>query len=294
MTAFLALVQREYWEHRGAFFYAPLILLGIFAFAGLAGSLGAHGYFGKSGLELFAPTKFFEIGYGAFVLLWWLYLLGALFFYVADAFSADRRNNAMLFWKSMPQSDFKILGAKFAAGGTLFPALVFLALLITGLLVMVVAAIVSLRMGRPLPDFAGMLGVYGGLSLFALIYFALGLLWYAPFFAWVGGLSTLVGRWSIPLAFLVPGIAILMENVAFRGAPYEGGYIWHFLSMRMDYGFDRSFVMTAMLNPRLLDPMDLLTALFLRIDWPLMVGGWVFALAAIWLASEYRRRTIDN
>ena len=34
----------------------------------------------------------------------------ALFFYFADAFSADRRNNSMLFWKSMPVSRFQDAG----------------------------------------------------------------------------------------------------------------------------------------------------------------------------------------
>ena len=43
------------------------------------------------------------------VALWLAYLAVALFFYFGDAFSADRRNNAMLFWKSMPVSDLKIL-----------------------------------------------------------------------------------------------------------------------------------------------------------------------------------------
>ena len=60
----------------------------------------------------------FDVGYAGIALLWFGYLLIALFFYFADAFSADRRNNAMLFWKSMPQGDFKILLSKLVAGLT--------------------------------------------------------------------------------------------------------------------------------------------------------------------------------
>ena len=59
--------------------------------------------------------------------LWFVYLMVALFFYFADAFNADRRNNAMLFWKSMPQSDFKMLMSKMLAGMTILPALIFCA-----------------------------------------------------------------------------------------------------------------------------------------------------------------------
>ena len=73
--------------------------------------------------------KFFEIGFLGMAALWFVYLMVALFFYFADAFNADRRNNAMLFWKSMPVSDFSILGSKMLAGLTIFPALIFGALL---------------------------------------------------------------------------------------------------------------------------------------------------------------------
>ena len=54
-------------------------------------------------------------------LLWGVYLLVTLFFYFADAFSADRRNNAMLFWKSMPVSDLKMLTSKMLAGLAVLP-----------------------------------------------------------------------------------------------------------------------------------------------------------------------------
>ena len=68
-----------------------------------------------------APMRVYEVGFLAFAVAWCLYLLGTLFFYCADGFSADRRNNAMLFWKSMPVSDFKMLMAKLTATVTIFP-----------------------------------------------------------------------------------------------------------------------------------------------------------------------------
>ena len=67
----------------------------------------------------------FEVGFLGMGALWFVYLMAALFFYYADAFNADRRNNAMFFWKSMPLSDFKILSSKMLAGLTIFPALIF-------------------------------------------------------------------------------------------------------------------------------------------------------------------------
>jgi uncharacterized membrane protein len=67
------------------------------------------------GLEKFPyfdALKIYELGYLVLLALWLAYLAVALFFYFGDAFSADRRNNAMLFWKSMPITDAKILTSR--------------------------------------------------------------------------------------------------------------------------------------------------------------------------------------
>src|SRR5690606_15775465 len=86
------------------------------------------------------------------------------------------------------------------------------------------------------------------IALLAFVFIGLALLWYAPFFAWVGLLSTVVGRWSIPLAFLIPGLAVLAENLIFRGVGQiigdlfmgangpRGGYILNFLRQRASVG----------------------------------------------------------
>ncbi len=78
------------------------------------GTFGRFATFQKVGIV--TGGKGFEFGFLALSALWMVYLMATLFFYFADAFSADSRNNAMLFWKSMPQSDFKILASKLTAG----------------------------------------------------------------------------------------------------------------------------------------------------------------------------------
>ncbi len=88
----------------------------------LAGRIRAD-YFGE---EIGGTLKFYELAFMASIAGWTFYLLITLFFYYADAFSADKRNNAMLFWKSMPVSDLKVLSSKMVAGLTVFPALIFL------------------------------------------------------------------------------------------------------------------------------------------------------------------------
>jgi ABC-2 type transport system permease protein len=130
------------------------------------------------------------------------------------------------------------------------------------------------------------------ITLFGIVYIAVAMLWYAPFMAWVGGLSAVFGRWSLPLAFVVPGLLMAMENmIAFSQIP-RGGYIWGYLSRRLDYGlstFDWSLMVAA---PVPFDARTYTWLLFRSLDWTALLTGLVFAAVVVLLASEYRRRRI--
>ena len=292
MKSTLALIKREYLEHRGAFLYAPAVILGLLVIAMALAFVSGRSRIGMAS-SLPSLQKFFEAAYGAFAGLWWFYLLIALFFYFADAFNADRRNNSMLFWKSMPQSDFKILGSKMAAGMTLFPALILVAAMITGVLAYAATVLAGTILPNVVvPDVFVAVGAFTQVTLAALASFVLGLLWYAPYFAWVGGLSTLVGRWSIPLAFLIPGFVVLLENLLLREGGPQAGYVWAFLSMRSDFGLEWPTFAALTVSNNAFSAMAYLSTLLTSIDWVSMAGGWVFAVALIYLASEYRRRII--
>ena len=287
-----ALMRREFIEHRIPFLYFPLGILGLFALSTASG-LAYNRFRLPHEFQIGAPLKLFEIGYIAIIGLWVAYAGIALFFYFGDAFSADRRNNAMLFWKSMPVSDLKILSSKFLAGVTLFPLLIYVMAVVSGILILVGLNIAPLAFpGFTAPDLGTAVMSFGHITLFGLVYIAMGLLWYAPFLAWVGGLSAVFGRWSLPLAFVIPGVLMAMENmVGFAQIP-RGGYIWGYLSKRLDFGlneYDWGFMVAAPI------PFDVRTytwLLFRDIDWLSMGTGLVFALVIVWLASEYRRRRI--
>ena len=96
----------------------------------------------------------------------------------------------------------------------LFPAIILLVGMVTGLLYYLMVNI-----GAYVVPVLGFLGPLEGLqsfvqvTLFGVVFFLLVMAWYAPFFAWVGGLSTVFGRWSLPLAFVIPGLLAVIENV---------------------------------------------------------------------------------
>jgi ABC-2 type transport system permease protein len=294
MKSLLALVRREFLEHRGAFFYAPGAILAVMTVVMLAGvTLGRYEAVQKVG-EI-TGAKGFEFGFLALSGLWMAYLIAALFFYFADAFSADSRNNSMLFWKSMPQSDFKMLASKMTSGLTLFPALIFGAAMLSGLVVFLGTLIMVLTVpGFELPSPASYFTTAINVAAFDLGYLVLALLWYAPFFAWVGLLSTMFRRWSIPLAFLIPGLIGLAENLLLRDVGPDGGYFLSYLRRRFDFSIDERVLNAAIFRLEPFDGQMVLTRFIATIDWPQLVGGLIVMALFVYIASEVRRRSVAN
>jgi ABC-2 type transport system permease protein len=296
MKSYLALIKREFLEHRAAFLYAPAAILSILALMLLSG-ISVGRFAAASDFGIVSGAKAFEFGFLILSALWFVYLLATLFFYFADAFSADTRNNSMLFWKSMPQSDFKMLASKMLAGTTLFPGLIFLALLLSAVIVFIgVVLVILFTSGLVFSTPMAFLSSAANVVYFDLVYLVLALLWYAPFFAWVGLLSTLFRRWSIPLSFLIPGLAMLGENLitvrSFNGPP--GGYIISYLKQRIDFSISERDLAAALFTNDAFDAGYVLSHFVAGIDWVQLVGGLGVALLFVYLASEYRRRYVST
>lgn len=292
MKSLVALIKREYLEHRGAFLFAPAVILGIMTLV-LVFGIASNRFQLHQEIGVPSALKFFEFGFLAVAALWSMYLLAALFFYYSDAFSADRRNNAMLFWKSMPVTDFKVLASKSLAGMTILPALIFAAYLLTGVLIYIVTMVTALmlpRLGVPsVFEFAWSGVQIGG---FALVGLVTALLWYAPFFAWVGALSTVFRRWSIPLAFLIPGLIGLAENLVFDDTGPRPGYFLDYLNQRLKFGGDNMQFEAAIFSDAPFNASVMIPRFLAGVDWPQLVGGLIVAALLVYAASEYRRRSI--
>jgi ABC-2 type transport system permease protein len=303
MLSMKALIKREFLEHRGAFLYAPAILLSIIAiavaFIVVAGGgelIKLDGEIIIDGEHIIVPSgeTIYQIGLAVTFLVWFVYLSVALFFYYADSFSADRRNNALLFWKSIPQSDLKILTSKVLSGITIFASLIFGFALLTGILMYLVLVVISLLhsdIAAPGLFFAAKTLVKMGLV--GAIFYILLLLTQAPALAWVAGLSTLFRRWSIPLAFLIPGTIILLEFINSIIGFGNGRPFAEFLGNWFEFDIlDGDFATEIFSEPTKDVPFELLKLILSQTDWLGMGVGLAVTAGVVYLASEYRRRRI--
>ena len=295
MKVMSALIRREFLEHRGAFLYAPAVLITVLFILISAGMVFGDTpnvyprYHDMSALALM------QLVFGGVGAMWGAYLLVALYFYYADAFSADQRNNSMLFWKSMPQSDLKILTSKAVSGLTIFPLIILGFALINMVLVYLLSFPLSAKLpfvpiANPLDMLAALFGMGIGVAVFLL----LSILWYAPFMALVAGLSVLVKRWALPATLLLIGALIVTETILTYGRSHAFHPIRDYIGYRAEGFMGDIDSLSIIVKGGYLAPFDLIGAMVERIDWVNTGIGLLFTIVVVYAASEYRRRRLDS
>ena len=157
MKTFYWLVKREMWEHRGGFFWTPVIVGGVFLVLNLmaiiAGEFSGHG-FTMNGNDVTRMISDMDAGqleavgmgldvamYSSAVIM--CIVLGfVVIFYCLGALYDDRRDKSILFWKSLPLSDTSTVLSKVATATIVAPIITVLAGVVTGILMLLLYALV--------------------------------------------------------------------------------------------------------------------------------------------------------
>lgn len=217
-NALLWSVRRELWENRfvyvAPFAAAAIVLIGfilrmIAAPETIGGTPGAA-----------AATRHEEIRepyiYAALLLMGTGVVVGI--FYSLDALYAERRDRSILFWKSLPVSDWTTVLSKASVSFVILPLLTTALTVVVHLLMLLSSSVVLMFAGL------GVSWLWGEVSplrlTFELVYHmvTIHILWYAPFYAWL----LLASAWARRAPFLWAGIPILavlvIEHVVFNSS----------------------------------------------------------------------------
>ena len=161
MKTFYWLVKREFWEHRGGFFWAPVITGGIFLLLNIMGIITAEvlgaqprhplrcqrrtaatscrdmdaGDMSKVGMAL-DMAMYSAIGIMLIVVLGFV-----VFFYCLGALYDDRRDRSILFWKSLPISNTSTVLSKVVSATVLAPVIAVVVGIVVGMLQLLILAI---------------------------------------------------------------------------------------------------------------------------------------------------------
>jgi ABC-2 type transport system permease protein len=317
VTQYQALVRREFWEHRGAFFTTPAVIstviisftiLGLIWFYHVAGGTrivtDEFSFTGVGDLvRMLEQTNPEERAvaingmlYGSTV-IFNIALLFYVFFYFLGALYDDRKDKSVLFWKSLPVSDTKTVLSKGFSGAITAPALAWVAIVVTQLALLVIMTVIAWTSGASASSLIWGPAEPLQIAYTVLVAYIVQSLWWAPFHAWLLLASAFARRAAFLWAILPPALVGFAEAYL--------NYSWNFFRMiaeRVGGGvipLQLDFNENAHIGIMSLDPdratleidmgavMDLLTSAD-------MLWGWlvaaVFISAAIWL-RRYRDET---
>ena len=222
----LALLQRELWEHR-SIYVAPIVVAILMTLASLTGQVSIDGMehvdmgiVGASNMPDNARAAVLSgimIGLSTtFVFAMWILTI----FYVLDSLYAERKDRSILFWRSIPSTDFETVLSKLLTAMLVIPLVTFAMIVITHLAVLLITSVwVGARGG------SGLHLIWASAPFFdnwtATLIFLLALpLWLSPFIGWFLFVSAFTKRSPFLTAFLPLAVLPLLEKMIFGSAVF--------------------------------------------------------------------------
>ncbi len=318
-TTLKLLIKREFWEHKGGFFWAPIwaggISLLLTLMALMFGEFAARG-FGDSrinGLDLNAitsemsPADMQQLADSVSVstsmaMFWPLLVLGfVVFFYCLGALYDERKDRSVLFWKSLPVSDRDTVLAKAISALVVAPAIA----LAVGIVCMIgflvlLSVFVTLHHGNPftlLWSPANLLASTG-IALAALPIYAL---WALPSAGWLLLCSVWAKSKPFLWAIIVPVFAAVFYSWfdLMSSADLGSVWVWKNVVAHLLGGVFPGTWFSAV-DPALLQfdagsgHRSILTAMFSALRSPYLWVGAVAGVAMIIASIRLRRWRDDN
>jgi len=332
MNTALIHIRREFWEHR-SLWVAPSIWVGLITlmfawtiFAVIPEHIGKDGIIIEPDKQTMSqlsesdrkevertiteareqhhqPTAeqketFFAFSYLASTAIVTMFTIIVVFFYLIDCLYAERRDRSILFWKSLPISDTRVVLSKLAVALVIVP---FGAILLAGAMQLLIGLLVWLRfhgsvLWAVLPEWS-LLAWFKSLVV-ALVVGLGGVLWCAP----IAGYLMLASSWARKNVFLwavLPPVALC----ALEGFFLHSTNVLQFIGWRL-FGFVKLLhVNPSALNvgtrdskedlPHITDVMSQLdmSGLFTNMD---VWVGVAVAAALVFAAIRLRRYRDDS
>lgn len=220
MKTFVTLIRREFWENRGGFLWAPLVVVGLFFVFTFMGILTGEAHVdgddfrimnvplaqmvnGLTSEQMGHVAVGINNGLAVMALIVQTVLGIVLFFYLIGALYDDRRDRSILFWKSLPVSDLQTVGSKLFAAAVVAPIIAWVAAIIFHLIMLLMIGAWLSFHGVNVFKLLSLPGISSQVHpikmwLVMLIAIPVNALWAVPTYGWL----LLVSSWARSKAFI--------------------------------------------------------------------------------------------
>jgi ABC-2 type transport system permease protein len=217
----LTLIRRELIEHRSSWavtsvFGALFVLAALLALFGLV-RVGIGLPEGMTFAEiaedidpsLISPGL--QVAFTSIATILNIAMTFVVFFYLLDALYTERRDRSILFWKSLPVSDLRVVGSKYLTGAAAIPLVTVGVFIVTAVLVWIIGGLGLLWAGTGEALAAGpvALGRVTVLLIYALLIQSL---WFVPIDGWLLLVSAFAKRAVLAWAVGVPALLMVAER----------------------------------------------------------------------------------
>ncbi|MBT8090830.1 MAG: hypothetical protein KJO01_11545 [Gammaproteobacteria bacterium] len=297
----LALIKREFWEHR-SIYVTPLAIASIVTLGTLAMLMFAGGFAKELDIAIFGATNIAgdterqAALTGFFVGTSGVFLLAATVltvFYSLDCLYTERKDKSILFWRSMPVTDAEAVISKLATAIVIIPTVTVVVIIATHLVNLAVTSIWFSVKGAD----AGHL-IWGSVPLLdnwlaALIVTLASAIWMSPFVGWLLFVSAFTKRSPFLMAFMPLVLIPILEFIFLRSSFFADavfsrkGMIPLFRGMDIEAFFDKETLHLSEEAVSLLAFLDVGRFLTSPSMWGGVVVCAVFVTAAIYV-RRYR------
>ncbi|HXA35899.1 MAG TPA: hypothetical protein VNW26_06170 [Steroidobacteraceae bacterium] len=207
MNTVIWLVRREFWENR-AIWMIPAVIGALMILAALFGRIELMSI--PSEVPSRAVGEAFLVGVG---LTFFAVLSIYSTWYLLDCLYADRKDRSVLFWKSLPISDWTTVLSKLATALLIIPLVYFVAADLTTLLM---AFIVSVRASSSIGGALWHVDLWLQMQVLWVYLIVTAAIWYLPLAAYLLVVSAWAKR-AVMLWSILPPLALILAERWFVG-----------------------------------------------------------------------------
>ncbi len=209
-------IRREIWEFR-SMYIAPVLAAAVFLIAFMATAVHLPGRLREAMAG--DPMKMHELiqqpyNFAGLLLMGVTFLFS--FYYCLEALHGERRDRSILFWKSLPVSDFTVVAAKAVVPIVILPLITVLVAIVLECFMALIAGAAVAGSGLGVSNYWPHVGLVHLWLMLSFHMVAIHGFWFAPFYAWM----LLISAWARRAPFLwatVPFLAVgILEKLIFN------------------------------------------------------------------------------